>query len=299
MSDLSAFYRHFFPLVAKEVIEVLGTCNGRFLLSQREIVPVLEGGIHIRNQIFESVKDFCLYTCENNPASIHFGPIFPSTECDRALQRNFYFNTGLASCYGEFVIDIDLDEKYNRDGVCECGTRKKVCVDCWQKFMDPCQLVMDYILKEFLGFKCVFACFSGRRGIHYWILDERAIMMTRTQREQLIQSISFEGLIPGEPLYEAVEEILEPFGKIQDLYPKFDKEVSRGDHLHKIPLGLHADTGCLCVLLGDVTKEEERFVPKPASLGGDLYSVHDISKNEAVMIGCAAKLAKIKEGWKV
>lgn len=303
MNDLKAFYQHFFPLVAFEVIDVLGTCNGRFDLRQREIVPVLPGGVHIRNQKFGSAKDLCEYLVQNTPASIHFGPVFTKPDSDHSMERNVYFQTGLASSYGEFVIDIDLDDKYDRSRVCECGTQKKVCVTCWRTFMDPCQVAMDYILKDFLGFKCVFACFSGRRGIHYWVLDERALMMTRTQREQLIQSISFENLIPGEVLYKKVKEVLLPFCTknltFDKLYPKFDKEVSRGDHLHKIPLGLHADTGCLCVLLGDVTNEKERFVPTPASTGGDLYSVHDISKNEAVMIGCAQKLAKIKKGWKV
>jgi DNA primase catalytic subunit len=302
---LRAFYKHFFPLVAPQVIDVLGTCHGKFDLRQREIVPVLPGGIHVRNQTFATGEAFAEYALDNTPASIHFGPIFTGSDySDHTVERSIYFNTGLAACYGEFVIDIDLDEKYDRSGVCECGTQKKVCVDCWRTFMDPCQLIMDYILRDFLGFKCFFACFSGRRGIHYWVLDERAVMMTRTQREQLIQSISLEFLIPGEPLYEDIKELVEPFCtstglSVEQLYPKFDKEVSRGDHLHKIPLGLHAETKCLCVILGDVTNEEERFVPIPASTGGDLYSVHYIAQNEAVMIGCAQKLAKIKKTWKV
>lgn len=83
----------------------------------------------------------------------------------------------------EYVIDIDMSDY---DKIRSCCSGKKLCQLCW-KFMWLAQLVLKEALKEDFGFHHVLWVFSGRRGIHAWICDDRARGMRNDVRAAVTQ----------------------------------------------------------------------------------------------------------------
>ena len=83
----------------------------------------------------------------------------------------------------EYVIDIDMSDY---DKIRSCCSGKKLCQLCW-KFMWLAQLVLKDALNKDFGFNHILWVFSGRRGIHAWICDERARGMRNDVRAAVTQ----------------------------------------------------------------------------------------------------------------
>jgi hypothetical protein len=223
--------------------------------------------------------------------------------------------TPLAASMGEFVMDVDLesqpgndkhnnnDNKYDRSGVCACGSDKSVCDTCWALFMDPAQHVLMRLLRDMFGFKAILTVFSGRRGFHVWVLDRKAVTATTIQRRAWIAAIKtawrdlpwvYEHLAPlfdTHPVLRArhdvavekcalstLEKRRRAFDMHRDsvmeaLYPKLDEAVSfPSTHMHKAVLVPHPVTGNMCIVMGDVNSPF-RFVPSE-----DVIRVEDIEE---------------------
>jgi DNA primase small subunit len=70
-------------------------------------------------------------------------------------------------------------DEYN--AVRTCCQDANVCPRCW-KFMQAACAVLDKALRDDFGFDLIAWFFSGRRGIHAWICDERARDMSNEAR---------------------------------------------------------------------------------------------------------------------
>jgi hypothetical protein len=338
------FYKRLFSLVADLVIGRLGTCNGLFQLYQREICGMRKTRAPLRFHTFHTVENVMDVLQEFHPESLHFGAIFPmhyapsfslyppplddATQVNRNDARPRYFDAQVrfkqdrtvATPLGEYIIDIDLDGDwetrgrqfaYDRTGVCGCGKEKKVCDICWATFMIPAQRVMQYVLRDFCGYQKVFFVFSGRRGMHIWVMDEHACCMTQEERKTLTNMIArpyagdemdthiFREIL--QPAFEAHPVLVNrfvPSGNVHTyadeyraavydaLYPRLDEAVStEATHLHKLPLTLHPETQLLCVVMDDADSPN-RFVPSEDS-------IYAAQVEERHMIGCRKKIEKI------
>lgn len=80
------------------------------------------------------------------------------------------------------VIDIDMTDY---DDVRTCCKDKGICHQCW-RFIVIAVKIIHRVLQEDFGFQNCLWVFSGRRGVHCWIADDRARKMDMNARKALI-----------------------------------------------------------------------------------------------------------------
>lgn len=289
---LRHFYKKFWtPQVHYVIFHMLGTLDGRFALARRELAFAwrndqtgAEGWN--RHRLCRTWRE-AAKAMQQSLLNVNFGAIFcspPNGGADwgkgetRDWERARVIKPlpplpddeprvsalsadALGTPLGELVFDIDLDHRvYDRTGICNCGTERTACAQCWYAFMDPAQIVMAALM-EHLEVDRWFAYFTGRRGLAYCLCSESVVQMTNAQREQFVRILSepptrhsewgryvfsllkphFEAhpvlrtrVPPGMALYDAV---------MAQLWPKVDVPVGAdASHLHSLPCTLHPDT---------------------------------------------------------
>lgn len=88
------------------------------------------------------------------------------------------------SCLGsELRFDYDADDADCLRGCCR--NKKTVCVLCWPMCVIMAQ-VIEYILRTVFDMQCILHVFSGRRGIHTWVFDNKALQMKSEKRQDVL-----------------------------------------------------------------------------------------------------------------
>ena len=126
---------------------------------------------------------------------------FPTVEALRVYVLESYdgfrnpiatLNYGQQRTRGErfLTFDVDLNDYGSlRNLVCSCGTQKQACADCWSFWMSSNVIpIIKQCLEDMWGFKDILYVFSGRRGLHVHVRDERARRMTAQQRARVLES---------------------------------------------------------------------------------------------------------------
>lgn len=83
----------------------------------------------------------------------------------------------------EFVFDIDADDF---GATRHCCTGAQMCNKCW-RFME-CAACVIILFTQVYRFEKYMFCFSGRRGLHCWIVDKFARTLNQRQRLQLLHN---------------------------------------------------------------------------------------------------------------
>jgi DNA primase small subunit len=137
--------------------------------------PIPGEEIYIRYQSFTNAQELEKAIQRRQPRKIDIGAVFTHPPKDKQAYDPKLFHP----VQRELVFDIDLTDY---DDIRRCGcTGAKICSKCWT-YMTMAVQVMDQGLKEDFGFEHVAWFYSGRRGVHAWVCDEEARMLSNEAR---------------------------------------------------------------------------------------------------------------------
>ncbi|KAE9416967.1 hypothetical protein Angca_003512 [Angiostrongylus cantonensis] len=183
---LPQYYKRIFPF--KPFVKWL--CYNRKpeeYFAKREFAFILEGDVHLRYRSFDNPAEFENELCKISPHKLDIGAFYSHKPKDNKKYSDF------KAVERELVFDIDLTDY---GSVRKCCSEAKVCEKCW-RFISVAVQVLDKLLEEHFGFKARMWVFSGRRGVHCWVGDEKARKLTNAGRSAVAEYLS---LIVGEKL---------------------------------------------------------------------------------------------------
>jgi len=130
----------------------------------------------LRFQSFDNEKEFKEKLLEYNPKKIDIGAVYNNKP--KAKKHVNVFKP----VEKELVFDIDMTDY---DDIRTCCTGGSVCRKCWT-FMTISIKIIDRALRDDFGFKKILWVYSGRRGVHCWVCDERARKLSESARKAIV-----------------------------------------------------------------------------------------------------------------
>ncbi|KAH9501016.1 DNA primase small subunit [Dermatophagoides farinae] len=162
---IGAYYAHLFPYSL--FYQWLSYANvEKDYFSRREFSFTLNGDIYLRFNSFESLAEMRKCILARMPTKIDIGAVYSSRPCESRKIKLMSFQPQSK----ELVFDIDMTDY---DDIRTCCKGAEICQKCWM-FMVIAARILEAYLREDLGFKNILWVYSGRRGIHCWVADERA-----------------------------------------------------------------------------------------------------------------------------
>nr|CDJ92872.1 DNA primase domain containing protein [Haemonchus contortus] len=155
--------------------------------ARREFAFILEEDVHLRYRCFSDQAEFEHELCKISPHKLDIGAVYSHKPKENKKHTDF------KALERELVFDIDLTDY---DNVRKCCNEAKVCAKCW-RFISLAVQVLDKLLEDHFGFKARMWVFSGRRGVHCWVADEKARKLTNAGRSAVAEYLS---LIVGDKL---------------------------------------------------------------------------------------------------
>jgi DNA primase small subunit len=177
----SMYYARLFPIDL--FCQWLGYGNvDKDCLRRREMSFTLDGDIYIRYLSYKNTKEMHKDLIDRNPEKIDIGAIYNMPAADRMSVAAGVF----VPQEREFVIDIDLSD-YN--DVRTCCDAAGICTRCWP-YMSVAVKTLDAALRDDFGFKHIMWVYSGRRGVHCWVSDRRARLLSNDARSAVAEYLS-------------------------------------------------------------------------------------------------------------
>jgi DNA primase small subunit len=205
-SDLQAYYERAFPF--SSMFTWLGL-DQKDLFERREICFTLENDAYLRFLCFSNADEYKKEVLKGMPFKIDIGAIYNTLpKYHKSIQAND--SKGFYPDQKDLIFDIDMTDY---DDVRTCCKDAKMCNKCWV-YMIVAYKILNVILRDDFGFKHIMWVFSGRRGIHCWVSDKRARMLTNDGRSAIANYIKFRmintntgGNQPSlrEPLHPSIE----------------------------------------------------------------------------------------------
>eukprot|EP00897_Mesotaenium_endlicherianum_P009097 jgi/Mesen1/8215/ME000442S07500 len=186
---------------------------------RREFSYTLHNDIFVRYQTFNDEAELAAGICDKCPLKIDIGAVFNVDPAKRAAYQSSGSERAFAPVERELVFDVDMTDY---DDIRTCCSGANVCERCWP-LMTIAIKVIDRALRDDFGFEHLLWVFSGRRGVHCWVCDDRARRLTNEQRSSVADyfrvykggennkgKVSLPGLLHP-ALGRAYEEVLKAF----------------------------------------------------------------------------------------
>lgn len=145
------------------------------LLHRREFSFTTGDDVYIRYLSYEDANALRKDLVNKLPHKIDIGAVFSAAPRDHKKFKLF------EPLQREFIIDIDLTDY---DFLDVDVKRLETCDRCWP-LMALALRVLTTALREDFGFEQLLWVYSGRRGIHCWVCDTRARVMSNDVRSSV------------------------------------------------------------------------------------------------------------------
>ncbi|KAL1968217.1 hypothetical protein VTN77DRAFT_2052 [Rasamsonia byssochlamydoides] len=143
----------------------------------REFALTLQNDAYLRYQSYPTADLFRKDILKMNPSRFEIGPVYSTNPRDRKTLRGGQ----MKPVSKELVFDIDLTDY---DDIRTCCTKANICSKCWA-FVTMAIKVIDTALREDFGFEHIMWVYSGRRGAHAWVCDQRARNLSDDRRRAI------------------------------------------------------------------------------------------------------------------
>ena len=184
-ADVQRYYDEKFPF---EFVLKFISNGGKWNVKNREImlsIPLMgnENSMRLRYNSVANEREWRSLLIEHSKfAQIDVGAVY--FEIPRSISDlRSHISPADAVEFRELVFDVDLSE-YADVRYC-CGSSKKCCRKCWPLAVTAA-VFLEKILRQWFGCKKLVWLFSGRRGVHCWVYEEKYAKITAHYRESVV-----------------------------------------------------------------------------------------------------------------
>ncbi|CAO3679671.1 unnamed protein product [Umbelopsis vinacea] len=146
--------------------------------THREFSFTLASDTYLRYNSFGDVEEFRKELERLQPVKIDIGAVYNAKPKDKKTINAKTFQP----VEKELVFDIDMTDY---DEIRTCCSGADICYKCWG-FMTVAIKIIHAALRSDFGFKHILWVYSGRRGVHCWVSDERARKLNNEARSAIV-----------------------------------------------------------------------------------------------------------------
>jgi len=181
---LPLYYKYIFPYgpYCRWLQYNSATNDTNSIFNLREFSFTLQNDVYVRYQSFLNRQEFEKELMKMNPCKIDIGAIYNHPPKD----RNRYHGGTFKASTKELVFDIDMTDY---DDVRSCCQGADICSKCWT-LMKIAIKIIDEALRNDFGFRHILWIYSGRRGVHCWVCDEKARNLSAHARSAIVEYMS-------------------------------------------------------------------------------------------------------------
>jgi DNA primase catalytic subunit len=143
-----------------------------------------------RHVSFETSDEFVQFVERRRPVRLDIGPVYSRPPASERLFRELGPSEEPCIVHASLRFDLDIND-YNERPARTCCLGAEFCPSCWKLLAIGCQ-ILDVQLRYGLGVRKIGWFFSGRRGMHAWVLDDDSYLHSpnRNTRTALIQRVA-------------------------------------------------------------------------------------------------------------
>ncbi|CAM0140746.1 unnamed protein product [Umbelopsis sp. WA50703] len=174
---LRTFYNRFFPYkLYYNWLNYDSTPSRNF--THREFSFTLASDTYLRYNSYADADDLRNDIERLQPVKIDIGAVYTA----RPKEKKTISPKAFQPVEKELVFDIDMTDY---DEIRTCCSGGDICHKCWG-FMTVAIKVIHAALRDDFGFKHLLWVYSGRRGVHCWVCDERARKLNNEARSAIV-----------------------------------------------------------------------------------------------------------------